>query len=164
MSQTNHQVRLAGRPNGLPRAADWSLTEEEVPAPGPGQFTVAVSHLSVDPAMRGWMNAGASYVPPVEIGAALMATAVASLSVPRAWHGFEPFVASMAARLTTFLSLDFGVSAVSGRPAMIELIESLPQTLTLAAAGAVLAVFFLPSQPASPPVPEPSSVDYLPVR
>jgi hypothetical protein len=34
----------------------------------------------------------------------------------------------------------------------------------VAAAGAVLAVFFLPSQPASPSVPEPSSVDYLPVR
>ncbi len=76
MSQTNHQVRLAARPNGLPRAADWSLTEEEVPAPGPGQFTVAVSHISLDPAMRGWMNAGASYVPPVEIGAVMRAGAV----------------------------------------------------------------------------------------
>jgi NADPH-dependent curcumin reductase CurA len=76
MSQINHQVRLAARPSGLPRATDWSLTEEEVPAPGPGQFTVAVSHLSVDPAMRGWMNAGASYVPPVEIGAVMRAGGV----------------------------------------------------------------------------------------
>jgi NADPH-dependent curcumin reductase len=75
-SLTNHQVRLADRPNGLPRATDWSLTEEEVPAPGPGQFTVAVSHISVDPAMRGWMNAGASYVPPVEIGAVMRAGAI----------------------------------------------------------------------------------------
>jgi NADPH-dependent curcumin reductase CurA len=80
MSQTNHQVRLAARPRGLPRATDWSLTEEEVPAPGPGQFTVAVSHLSVDPAMRGWMNAGASYVPPVEIGAVMRAGAVGQVT------------------------------------------------------------------------------------
>jgi hypothetical protein len=80
MSQTNHQVRLAARPSGLPRATDWSLTEEEVPAPGPGQFTVAVSHLSVDPAMRGWMNAGASYVPPVEIGAVMRAGAVGQVT------------------------------------------------------------------------------------
>ena len=80
MSLTNHQVRLAGRPNGLPRAADWSLTEEEVPAPGPGQFTVAVSHISVDPAMRGWMNAGASYVPPVEIGAVMRAGGVGTVT------------------------------------------------------------------------------------
>jgi len=76
MPLTNHQVRLAARPNGLPRATDWSLTTEEVPEPAEGQLVVAVSHLSVDPAMRGWMNAGASYVPPVEIGAVMRAGAV----------------------------------------------------------------------------------------
>jgi NADPH-dependent curcumin reductase CurA len=76
MSETNHQVRLAARPSGLPRPTDWSLTTEEVPAPAEGQFVVAVSHLSVDPAMRGWMNAGASYVPAVEIGAVMRAGAV----------------------------------------------------------------------------------------
>jgi NADPH-dependent curcumin reductase len=76
MSTTNHQVRLAARPSGLPRATDWSLTAEPVPEPGPGQFVVAVSHISLDPAMRGWMNAGASYVPPVEIGAVMRAGAV----------------------------------------------------------------------------------------
>jgi NADPH-dependent curcumin reductase len=69
----NHQVRLAARPSGLPRAADWEFTTEDVPAPGPGQFTVAVSHLSIDPAMRGWMNATRSYVPPVEIGEVMRA-------------------------------------------------------------------------------------------
>jgi NADPH-dependent curcumin reductase CurA len=76
MPLTNHQVRLAARPSGLPRATDWSLTTEEVPEPAEGQFVVAVSHLSVDPAMRGWMNAGASYIPPVEIGAVMRAGAV----------------------------------------------------------------------------------------
>src|SRR4249919_3978082 len=76
MPLTNHQVRLAARPNGLPRATDWSLTTEEVPDPAEGQFVVAVSHVSIDPAMRGWMNAGASYVPPVEIGAVMRAGAV----------------------------------------------------------------------------------------
>src|SRR5437868_6293194 len=76
MPLTNRQVRLAARPSGLPRSTDWSLTAEEVPEPAEGQFVVAVSHLSVDPAMRGWMNAGASYVPPVEIGAVMRAGAV----------------------------------------------------------------------------------------
>src|SRR5881398_499478 len=76
MPLTNHQVRLAARPNGLPRATDWSLTTEEVPEPAEGQFVVAVSHLSVDPAMRGWMNAGSSCIPPVEIGAVMRAGAV----------------------------------------------------------------------------------------
>ena len=73
MPQTNRQVRLAARPSGLPRPADWEFTTEPVPAPEAGQFVVEVSHLSIDPAMRGWMNAGASYVPPVEIGAVMRA-------------------------------------------------------------------------------------------
>jgi NADPH-dependent curcumin reductase len=76
VSSINRQVRLAARPSGLPRATDWELTSEEVPVPGPGQFTVAVSHLSIDPAMRGWMNAGRSYVPPVEIGEVMRAGGV----------------------------------------------------------------------------------------
>jgi NADPH-dependent curcumin reductase CurA len=73
MPQTNRQVRLAARPSGLPRLADWQFTNEAVPDPGPGEFVTEISHLSIDPAMRGWMNAGASYVPPVDIGAVMRA-------------------------------------------------------------------------------------------
>jgi len=80
MSDTNHQVRLAARPSGLPERSDWSFTEEPVPTPGPGEFTVAVSYLSLDPAMRGWMNAGASYIEPVEIGAVMRAGGVGRVS------------------------------------------------------------------------------------
>jgi NADPH-dependent curcumin reductase CurA len=75
VSPTNRQVRLAARPSGLPKAADWEITEEEVPVPGPGQFTVAVSHVSLDPAMREWMNDRPSYIPPVKIGAVMRALA-----------------------------------------------------------------------------------------
>jgi NADPH-dependent curcumin reductase len=81
MSLINRQVRLAARPSGLPTASDWELTSEAVPAPGPGEFVVAISHLSVDPAMRGWMNAGASYIPPVEIGAVMRAGAIGHVTV-----------------------------------------------------------------------------------
>ncbi len=80
MSLVNRQVRLAARPSGLPTASDWQLTSEAVPVPGPGQFVVAVSHLSVDPAMRGWMNAGASYIPPVEVGAVMRAGAIGTVT------------------------------------------------------------------------------------
>ncbi len=73
MPQTNRQVRLAARPFGLPRPADWQFTNEAVPAPGPGEFVTEISHLSIDPALRGWMNAGASYIPPVDIGAVMRA-------------------------------------------------------------------------------------------
>src|ERR1700691_5702886 len=80
MSQTNTQVRLAARPSGLPKSSDWEIVEEPAPEPGEGQFTVAISHLSLDPAMRGWMNAGASYIEPVEIGAVMRAGAVGRVS------------------------------------------------------------------------------------
>jgi NADPH-dependent curcumin reductase CurA len=80
MSSTNTQVRLAARPTGLPRASDWEIVEEPLPAPGDGEFTVAISHLSLDPAMRGWMNAGASYIEPVEIGAVMRAGAVGEVT------------------------------------------------------------------------------------
>src|SRR5271155_1334941 len=76
MSQTNRQVRLAARPSGLPRPADWEFTSEPVPVPGAGEFVTQISHLSIDPAMRGWMNAGASYIPPVEVGAVMRAGAI----------------------------------------------------------------------------------------
>ena len=76
MPQSNRQVRLAARPSGLPRRGDWEFTSEAVPAPVPGEFVVEISHLSIDPAMRGWMSARPSYVPPVEIGAVLRAGAI----------------------------------------------------------------------------------------
>ncbi len=81
MSTLNRQVRLAARPSGLPKPTDWNLVEEELPAPGEGEFVVAISHISLDPAMRGWMNAGASYIDPVEIGDVMRAGAVGTVSV-----------------------------------------------------------------------------------
>ena len=73
MNSTNHQVRLAARSTGLPDASSWEVTAEPVPVPGADEFVVELSHLSIDPAMRGWMNDVRSYVPPVEIGAVMRA-------------------------------------------------------------------------------------------
>ncbi|HEY2442202.1 MAG TPA: NADP-dependent oxidoreductase [Streptosporangiaceae bacterium] len=80
MTSMNHQVRLAARPSGLPTAANWEFTTEPVPTADHGQFVVAISHLSIDPAMRGWMNPGPSYVPAVEIGAVMRAGAVGQVT------------------------------------------------------------------------------------
>jgi NADPH-dependent curcumin reductase len=70
---TNHQVRLAARPVGLPKASDWQFTEEPVAPPGEGGVLVKTLALSLDPAMRGWMNEGKSYIPPVGIGEVMRA-------------------------------------------------------------------------------------------
>ncbi len=70
---TNHQIRLAARPIGLPKDSDWSFTEERVAEPADGGVLVRATHLSLDPAMRGWMNEGKSYIPPVGIGEVMRA-------------------------------------------------------------------------------------------
>jgi len=71
----NHQIRLAARPVGMPKRSDWSFTEEPVKQAGANEVLVKVLYLSLDPAMRGWMNEGRSYIPPVELGAVMRAGA-----------------------------------------------------------------------------------------
>ena len=75
MSSTdqNRQFRLAERPQGLPKKSDWELVSEAVAEPGNDEILVAVEYISLDPAMRGWMNAGKSYIKPVEIGEVMRA-------------------------------------------------------------------------------------------
>ncbi|MCE7003930.1 NADP-dependent oxidoreductase [Kibdelosporangium philippinense] len=75
----NAQYRLAARPVGLPKPTDWQYTEEPVGEPGDGQFLVENQYVSLDPAMRGWMNAGKSYLPPVGIGEVMRAAAVGTV-------------------------------------------------------------------------------------
>ncbi|HUO39000.1 MAG TPA: NADP-dependent oxidoreductase [Mycobacterium sp.] len=76
MSLVNTQCRLAARPEGLPKPSDWSFAEEPLPRPADGDIVVAVDYLSIDPAMRTWMNAGRSYVPPVQIGEVMRAAGI----------------------------------------------------------------------------------------
>ena len=75
MDAVNHQFRLAARPVGLPKDSDWSHAEEPVPEPGEGEVLVKVLYISLDPAMRGWMNEGRSYIAPVGIGDVMRALA-----------------------------------------------------------------------------------------
>jgi NADPH-dependent curcumin reductase len=66
-SPVNHQVRLATRPVGMPTRDNWSFHTGAVQQPGPGGILVKTLALSLDPAMRGWMNDAKSYIPPVGI-------------------------------------------------------------------------------------------------
>lgn len=64
----NLQVLLARRPEGWVQESDFDLVTSPRPAPGPGQVLVQIQWLSLDPYMRGRMNAGKSYTRPVELG------------------------------------------------------------------------------------------------
>ncbi len=72
-SEVNHQVRLARRPHGMLTPEVWHLTQEPLASPSAGQVLVAVEMISLDPAMRGWLNDVPSYVPPVGIGEVMRA-------------------------------------------------------------------------------------------
>ena len=76
MTLVNAQCRLAARPVGLPKASDWDYVEEPAPEPGDGQFLAEVEYISLDPAMRAWMNDVRSYIPPVQIGEVMRAAAI----------------------------------------------------------------------------------------
>jgi NADPH-dependent curcumin reductase CurA len=72
-SLVNHQVRLASRPTGMTTAENWQFTEEPVAEPLEGGLVVKTLALSLDPAMRGWLNDARSYIPPVGIGEVMRA-------------------------------------------------------------------------------------------
>ena len=76
MALTNHKFLLAARPVGMPKRSDWNFVEEPVRDPEEGELLVQVLYISLDPAMRGWINDVRSYVPPVQIGEVMPALRV----------------------------------------------------------------------------------------
>jgi NADPH-dependent curcumin reductase CurA len=80
---TNRAIHLASRPVGLPTDDDWELAEEPVGEPGEGEVLVEVTHVSLDPAMRGWISEAASYARPVGIGEVMRAIGVGRVGASR---------------------------------------------------------------------------------
>ena len=74
--ETNLQFRLAARPVGMVKDSDWQQVSEPLRALEDGEIRVKVLYLSLDPAMRGWMNEGKSYIRPVAIGEVMRAGGV----------------------------------------------------------------------------------------
>ena len=81
--RNNRQVRLKSRPTGIPQAEHFEIVEAPVPEPAQDEVLVRNIYLSVDPAMRGWVNAAAGYVEPVAVGAVMRAGAVGRVEMSR---------------------------------------------------------------------------------
>ncbi|MFE3502228.1 NADP-dependent oxidoreductase [Kitasatospora sp. NPDC059146] len=79
MTDVNRQIRLARRPVGEVRPEDWAYGEEPVGVPGDGEFLGRARYVSLDPAMRGWLDDRPSYLPPVGLGEVMRAGAVAEV-------------------------------------------------------------------------------------
>ena len=67
----NQQIVLVRRPDGMASPEDFSLKIEDTQAIDKDQFLVKNQYISLDPAMRGWMNAGTTYMPGVQIGSVM---------------------------------------------------------------------------------------------
>jgi NADPH-dependent curcumin reductase len=74
---SNRMLKLARRPKGMVTREDFAIEDGPIPEAGLGEFRVRVEYVSLDPAMRGWMNENrSSYVPPVALGEIMRAGAV----------------------------------------------------------------------------------------
>jgi NADPH-dependent curcumin reductase len=83
MALVNHRFTLASRPIGMPRRTDWTYEEETVRELREGELLIKVLFISLDPAMRGWINDRRSYVPPVAIGEVMRALALGQVVATR---------------------------------------------------------------------------------
>lgn len=72
-SETNRQWLLKTRPVGMVSEDNFELAENPMPEPADGEALVKLTHFSFEPAMRGWMTDLPSYMPPIELGAAVTA-------------------------------------------------------------------------------------------
>jgi len=71
----NHLIRLKSRPRGLATRDNFTIATEPVPPLRDGEVAIETKFISLDPAMRGWMNEGKSYVAPVGLGDVMRAYA-----------------------------------------------------------------------------------------
>jgi NADPH-dependent curcumin reductase CurA len=76
MAEQNLRITLRERPTGAVSMDHFTLERVPVPALDDGQVLVKTRYLSLDPAMRGWLNDVRSYVPPVGLGEVMRAQGI----------------------------------------------------------------------------------------
>lgn len=161
MAETSRQILLKARPRGLPAAGDFELREGPVPEPGEGEFVIRNRYLSLDPAIRGWMDDTPSYMPPIGLGEVMRGTTVGEVVASRhpdyqpgdqvvGLHGWEDYSLGHGAGFDAKIPAELGLPptwflSVLGAPGMTAYFGFLdvgrPQAgetvLVSAAAGAV---------------------------
>jgi len=161
-ASSNRQILLHSRPVGAPTPDNFQLVETDLPTVRPGQILLRTLWLSLDPYMRGRMNAGPSYAPAVELNHPMVGGTVARVEVSNnpafrvgdlvvSYHGWQDFAVSDGKglnMLTTELkhpSLALGVLGMPGFSAYMGLLDigqpKAGETVVVAAAsGAVGAL------------------------
>ena len=155
----NRRIVLASRPSGKPTLANFRLEQAPLPQPGDGEVLLQTLYLSLDPYMRGRMNAGASYAPGVAVDAVMVGGTVSRVISSRnsayatgdlvsAYAGWQDYALSDGSDLMkldpriTHPSWALGVLGMPGLTAYVGLLDigqpKPGETVVLAAAtGAV---------------------------
>ena len=79
----NKQLLFVKRPVGKADASTWELVSSPVPELREGEVLVKQHYVSLDPAMRGWMNEGKSYIEPMALGSVMRAGSVGEVVAAR---------------------------------------------------------------------------------
>ncbi len=137
----NRQVVLKTRPNGIPQAEHFALTETPVPTIGERQILIHNDYLSVEPAMRGWVSAVANYSTPVGIGEVMRSFAAGTVIASRhpgfaegdkvmGMFGWQDYAVSDGSNVTRKvieadlpLSLSLGILGLNGVTAYFGLLD-----------------------------------------
>ncbi|MEK9724263.1 MAG: NADP-dependent oxidoreductase [Rhodospirillaceae bacterium] len=138
----NKRVVLTARPVGVPGPEFFAVETAPAPAPAEGEFLVRNSFLSVDAAMRGWVNDAPNYMPPVGIGETMRAFSVGEViesrhpdfkqgEVVSGLFGWQRYAVSDGANVMTRLgdldqpaSRALGVLGLNGITAYFGLLEA----------------------------------------
>lgn len=86
----NKQLLLNKRPIGLPNEDTWKLITTEIPSPKPGEVLIKQQFISLDPAMRGWMDDRKSYMPPIGINEVMRAGSIGVVTEVNKNNTFQP--------------------------------------------------------------------------
>jgi len=85
----NKQLLFVKRPQGEADASTWSLVTNPIPEIKEGEILVKQHYVSLDPAMRGWMNEGKSYIEPMAIGSVMRAGSVGEVVAAKNHPNFK---------------------------------------------------------------------------
>ena len=161
-TEKNRRILLASRPTGKPSTDNFRIEETAIPALTDGQVLLKTKYLSLDPYMRGRMNAGESYADPVELNSVMVGGTVSQVVESRnsafkkgdmvtAYSGWQSYEVSSGAGLRkldpriTKPSYALGVLGMPGLTAYVGLMDigepKAGETVVLAAStGAVGSV------------------------
>ncbi len=141
LPKTNQQVQLKARPGGIPQVEHFEIVKALVPELRDREFLVRNQYCSVDPAMRGWVNAAANYSTPVALGEVMRSFAAGEVIASRhpdyaegdkvmGMLGWQEYAVSDGSSITRKvketdlpLSLSLGVLGLNGVTAYFALLD-----------------------------------------